>query len=110
MNIRRSVTEGRLEADSGGTWFAPLSMQPGGSMSKEKNNVNPNFYKDGGRERTEGMDTGDAGTPQHPEITRDRAAKMQGKKGQPNFIPGGAPVGERSERKSVQTHGNKTKK
>jgi hypothetical protein len=78
-------------------------------MSKEKNNVNPNFYKDGGRERTEGMDTGDAGTPQHPEVTRDREAKMQGKKGQPNFIPGGAPVGERG-KPAQQSHGSKTKK
>lgn len=77
-------------------------------MSKEKNNVNPNFYKDGGRERTEGMDTGDAGTPQKTQVTRDHEAKMQGKKGQPNFIPGGAPVGEPG--KPAQSIGIKTEK
>jgi hypothetical protein len=40
------------------------------------------------------MDTGDAGTPQKSEVSHARDAKMQGKKGQPNFIPGGAPVGQ----------------
>jgi hypothetical protein len=102
----------RFEPPSGGTSFAPSLGQPGESMSKEKNNVNPNFYKDGGRERTGGMDTGDAGTPQKSEVRHDRETKMPGKRGQPIFIPGGAPVGEpgKSARQSNESKESKTKK
>lgn len=67
-------------------------------MSK-KINVNPNYYKDGGREHTEGADKADAGVPQKAESGRAGKDRMQGKEGQPNFIPGEAPVGEPGRRK-----------
>ncbi|MEO8035970.1 MAG: hypothetical protein ABI837_16145 [Acidobacteriota bacterium] len=63
-------------------------------MSK-KNNVNPNFYKDGGRENTEGADKGDVYETQKQALREsEHETKMQGKRGQPNFIPGQSPVGE----------------
>ena len=62
-------------------------------MSKQ-NNVNPNFYKDGGREHTEGADKGDSMDPQRISENK-KHLKSQGKEGQPNFIPGQAPVGEK---------------
>ena len=60
-------------------------------MSKQIN-VNPNFYKDGGREHTEGADKGDSDLEDKGAMRNQR--KTQGKQGQPNFIPGEAPVGE----------------
>jgi hypothetical protein len=60
-------------------------------MSKT-NNVNPNFYKDGGREHTEGPDKGDVREEPKPEARRE---ERQGKEGQPNFIPGEKPVGQK---------------
>jgi hypothetical protein len=64
-------------------------------MSKH-NNVNPNFYKDGGREHTEGADKGDSRYEPKGELAQsEKNAKSQGKEGQPNFIPGEAPVGEK---------------
>jgi hypothetical protein len=63
-------------------------------MSKQ-NNVNPNFYKDGGREHTEGADKGDSAYEPKGELAQsEKNAKLQGKEGQPNFIPGEPPVGE----------------
>ena len=61
-------------------------------MSK-KNNVNTDFYKTGGREHTEGSDKGDSMDPQQISQSKQEL-KAQGKEGQPNFIPGEAPVGE----------------
>lgn len=64
-------------------------------MSKQ-NNVNPNFYKDGGREHTEGADKGDSPYEPKGELAQsEKNSKLQGKEGQPNFIPGEAPVGEK---------------
>jgi hypothetical protein len=60
----------------------------------KKINVNPNFYKDGGREHTEGLDKGDAGTEQTTHIHPDKPHHAPGKDGQPNFIPGQTPTGE----------------
>jgi hypothetical protein len=60
-------------------------------MSKY-NNVNPNFYKDGGRDHTEGPDKGDV--HEEPKQAPEQQ-KRQGKEGQPNFIPGEKPVGEK---------------
>ena len=60
-------------------------------MSK-LNNVNPNFYKDGGRDHTEGPDKGDVREKPKQE---QPDKKHQGKEGQPNFIPGQKPVGEK---------------
>jgi hypothetical protein len=67
-------------------------------MSKQIN-VNPNFYKDGGREHTDGADKADAVFEQKSEMSKQRKRRMQGKEGQPNFIPGEAPVGEPGRRK-----------
>jgi hypothetical protein len=64
-------------------------------MSKQ-NNVNPNFYKDGGREHTEGPDKGDTKGDAKQNLGQNHAnQKQQGKEGQPNFIPGEAPVGQK---------------
>jgi hypothetical protein len=65
-------------------------------MSKQIN-VNPNFYKGGGREHTEGADKGDAQLEDKGAMSKAR--KTQGKEGQPNFIPGEAPVGEPGRKK-----------
>lgn len=63
-------------------------------MSK-KNNVNPNLYKDGGREHTEGPTREDVHETQKQALREsEHETKMQGKRGQPNFIPGQSPVGE----------------
>ena len=65
-------------------------------MSKQIN-VNPNFYKDGGREHTEGADKGDA--PLEDKGAMSEPLETQGKEGHPNFIPGEAPVGEPGRKK-----------
>lgn len=62
-------------------------------MSKNIN-VNPNFYKDGGREHTEGSDKAKPHDEAKRELAQSKTDQMQGKEGQPNFIPGEAPVGE----------------
>ena len=64
-------------------------------MSK-RNNVNPNFYYDGGRESTEGPDKGNIYSDDKEQLSQSQkgSQKLQGKEGQPNFIPGEAPVGE----------------
>jgi len=66
-------------------------------MSKN-NNVNPNFYNDGGREHTEGPDKGDSRYEPKGEVSQSR--KGTSKEGDPNFIPGEAPVGEQSNKKN----------
>jgi hypothetical protein len=65
-------------------------------MSKQIN-VNPNFYKDGGREHTEGADKADA--PFEDKGAMSKARDTQGKEGHPNFIPGETPVGEPGRKK-----------
>ena len=65
-------------------------------MSKNIN-VNPNFYKDGGREHTEGADKGDSRLEDKGAMSKSH--ETQGKKGQANFIPGEAPVGEPGRKK-----------
>jgi hypothetical protein len=65
-------------------------------MSKQIN-VNPNFYKDGGREHTEGADKGDSSLEDKGAMNEPR--ETQGKEGHPNFIPGEAPVGESGRKK-----------
>lgn len=62
-------------------------------MSKA-NNTNPDFYYDGDRNHQ------GEGIPQEQnkeEMNKNR--KSQGKEGQPNFIPGEAPVGEKKSEK-----------
>ena len=61
-------------------------------MSKQ-NNVNPNFYKVGGREHAEGH--GEAIVHEDQKQTLAKGRKSQNRKGQENFIPGEAPVGEK---------------
>ena len=66
-------------------------------MSKHIN-VNPNFYKVGGREHAEGHGEAITHEEDKQQMTQSRRRsnrKMQGKQGQPNFIPGEAPVGEK---------------
>jgi hypothetical protein len=61
-------------------------------MSKQ-NNVNPNFYNEGDRNHQgEGI--------VHEEHKQDlkKHEKRQGQEGSPNFIPGEAPVGEKSDK------------
>jgi hypothetical protein len=65
-------------------------------MSKQIN-VNPNFYKDGGREHTEGADKGDSALEDKGAMSKSRETK--GREGQPNFIPGEAPAGEPGRKK-----------
>jgi hypothetical protein len=67
-------------------------------MSKNIN-VNPNFYKDGGREHTEGGDKGDSRLEDKGAMSKSRERQSQGKEGQPNFVPGAAPVGESGRKK-----------
>jgi hypothetical protein len=61
-------------------------------MSKN-NNVNPNFYKVGGREHAEGH--GEAIVHDDQKQNLAKSKKAQGKNGSENFIPGEAPVGEK---------------
>ena len=66
-------------------------------MSKNIN-VNPNYYKDGGREHTEGADKGDSRLEDKGAMNKSEQ-RSQGKEGQSNFIPGEAPVGEPGRKK-----------
>lgn len=67
-------------------------------MSKH-NNVNPNFYNDGGREHTEGPDKGDSQYEPKDRMSQSRQAN-EGQPGSPNFIPGEAAIGESGKTKS----------
>jgi len=67
-------------------------------MSKNIN-VNPNYYKDGGREHTEGADKADARLEDKGAMSKSPEREPQGKEGQRNFIPGEAPVGKAGRRK-----------
>lgn len=64
------------------------------AMSKQ-NNTNPNFYYDGDRNHQgEGIVQ-----EEHKERLRQNDKNAtKGKEGQPNFIPGEAPVGETSDK------------
>ena len=68
--------------------FAELS-----SMSKQ-NNTNPNYYKDGDRNR---QGDGIVHEEHKDHLSQNKANQSAGKEGQPNFIPGAAPVGKKSE-------------
>ena len=64
-------------------------------MSKQ-NNVNPNFYYEGDRNHQgEGIVHEEHKSKMGEE---KRKQKSQGSEGQPNFIPGEAPVGEKSDK------------
>jgi hypothetical protein len=63
-------------------------------MSK-KINVNPNFYKVGGREPAEADGEAIQHDKEKQKLTQGTKAK-----GQQNFIPGEAPVGEKKKKKS----------
>ena len=65
-------------------------------MSK-RNNVNPGQYQTAGREHTTGPDSGEVHEEQKQDFAQTNA-KLQGQPGQPNFIPGEAPVGEKSKK------------
>jgi len=72
--------------------------QPNLTMSKNIN-VNPNYYKDGGREHTEGADKGDSRLEDKGAMSKSQERQSQGNEGQPNFIPGEAPVGDAGRKK-----------
>ena len=60
-----------------------------------KNNVNPDHYKVGGRDRpNESIPPGNDGDPK----LEAKAKKAKRSKGAPNFVPGAAPVGESAEK------------
>jgi hypothetical protein len=60
-----------------------------------KSNPNQDYYKIGGREQSDGLDRGNAGYDSAQGKSKGRdPEKNRGKEGQPNFIPGEAPVGE----------------
>ena len=71
--------------------FLGTAFAAGSGMSKQ-NNANPNFYKDGDRNHQgEGIVHED-----HKErMAEDRKHQSEGREGQPNFIPGEAPVGQK---------------
>jgi hypothetical protein len=50
-------------------------------MSKN-NNVNPNFYKVGGREHTEGADKGDTRADQKQKLAKNKEQALPGHKGE----------------------------
>lgn len=61
-------------------------------MGMSKHNPNQDFYKIGGRSQSEGPDR--AAAPQKSPPRPGSRDGMRGKQGDPNFIPGEAPVGE----------------
>ena len=62
-------------------------------MSKS-NNVNPNFYYEGDRNHQgEGIVH-----EEHKQRMGQEKARQEGEPGSPNFIPGEAPVGEKSKK------------
>ena len=58
-------------------------------MSKQ--NPNQDFYKIGGRSQSDGPDRDSAGSDRQSPPPRE---ERTGREGQPNLIPGEAPVGE----------------
>jgi hypothetical protein len=66
-------------------------------MSKHIN-VNPNFYKVGGREHAEGHGESIPHEEQKEQLSKNRSRRTQGKPGDRNFIPGAAPVGQKTKR------------
>lgn len=66
-------------------------------MSKNIN-VNPNFYKVGGREHAEGHGEAIPHEEQKEQLSKNRSRRMQGKEGDRNLIPGAAPVGRKTKR------------
>ena len=68
--------------------FAPFFF-----MSKY-NNMNPDHYYEGDRNHQgEGIVQ-----EEHKQKLRESEKQQQGREGQPNFIPGQAPVGEKSDK------------
>lgn len=65
-------------------------------MSKQ-NNVNPGNYKTAGREHTDGSDKGVPRSGQKANMD-ESANELKGEEGQPNFIPGAAPVGQKGQK------------
>ena len=61
-------------------------------MSKQ-NNTNPNYYEGDRNHQGEGIVQED-----HKRNLRQNEKEQQGKEGDRNFIPGEAPVGEKSDR------------
>lgn len=66
----------------------------------KQSSTNSSFFKTGGREAGshETIDRGD----EKPLANHPRGAKMQGRNGQANFIPGEAPVGQQSRSRPVK--------
>jgi hypothetical protein len=58
--------------------------------------TNTAFFKAGGREAAQHETMAHARADEKPVRNHRHGAKMQGKEGQPNFIPGEAPVGQTS--------------
>ena len=61
-------------------------------MSKQ-NDVNPNFYYDGDRNHQ-----GEGIVQEEHKQNLNKSKKKEGEEGAPNFIPGEAPVGEKSDK------------
>ena len=69
-----------------------MRFAPALSMSKQ-NNTNPNFYYEGDRNHQ-----GEGIVHEEHKDKLSQSNKKQGKEGQPNFIPGEAPVGKKSDK------------
>jgi hypothetical protein len=69
-----------------------MPFAPSPDMSKQ-NNVNPNFYNEGDRNHQ-----GEGIVQEDHKRNLKQTEKDQGKEGSRNFIPGEAPVGEKSEK------------
>ena len=63
-------------------------------MSKS-NNVNPNFYYEGDRNH---QGEGIVQEEHKEKLAQNKKKATQRKEGEPNYIPGEAPVGEKSDR------------
>lgn len=63
-------------------------------MSKY-NNVNPNFYYEGDRNH---QGEGIVQEEHKEKLSQNKKKATEGKEGEPNFIPGEAPVGEKSDK------------
>lgn len=62
-----------------------------------KHQPNQDFYKIKGRQQSDGPDRGDTGSGKETPPRQHKGQRHEGEQGQPNFIPGEAPVGESSE-------------
>jgi hypothetical protein len=80
---------------------AACNSQPSEAMSKHMN-ANPSFYKTGGRELAEHHGETIPHEQEKPISTHLHGVKMQGKEGQPNFIPGQTPVGQPGRTRSTR--------